>query len=370
MNKLSLTELLPVCLGTCDISTITESEWASIILILRHEHFLPQLAKRLLDHDKYTLPQSVAEHLQNAVLLADRQAQQVRFEVSVLTPFLNEITPDFLYLKGAAYTLTGAKVGDGRVYSDIDILVPKTVLSDVERKLVLRGWFSQDIHDYDDKYYREWAHEIPPLTHSLRGTTLDIHHNIVPLISRDAPDVSPLVKTMRLTKEGHPVLSEAAMFLHSAVHLFFNEDFKHSYRDLFDLYHIACFHTQPDFWEELSSLSIALKFEKEVFLALRYVERVLGVKVVKNHNGCLYSISRAHLLLLDFIFERALQPKHPLCKVPFQSTALFLAWCRGHWCKMPIHILVYHLSVKSFRGITEYLFGKHVFIKEQKKEQR
>ncbi|MEC8374122.1 MAG: hypothetical protein VX078_04820, partial [Pseudomonadota bacterium] len=57
-------------------------------------------------------------------------------------------------------------------------------------------------------------------------------------------------------------------------------------------------------------------------------------------------------------------PHHPLCKAKGKGIASFMAWIRGHWCKMPVMLLIYHLSVKGLRGLVEHLFGKHIFISE------
>jgi hypothetical protein len=49
-------------------------------------------------------------------------------------------------------------------------------------------------------------------------------------------------------------------------------------------------------------------------------------------------------------------------KIP--SFKHFLAILRGHYIKMPLPLLVYHLLVKSGRGIIESILGKHVFTKK------
>jgi hypothetical protein len=47
-----------------------------------------------------------------------------------------------ILLKGAAYTMAGLAPGRGRMFSDIDILVPKERLDEVEAALMLHGWAS------------------------------------------------------------------------------------------------------------------------------------------------------------------------------------------------------------------------------------
>jgi hypothetical protein len=45
----------------------------------------------------------------------------------------------------------------------------------IEKRLWLLGWLSEELTEHDEKYYRKWAHETPPLRHSKRGTIVDIH---------------------------------------------------------------------------------------------------------------------------------------------------------------------------------------------------
>ncbi len=46
---------------------------------------------------------------------------------------------------------------------------------------------------YDDLYYRQWMHELPPLVHGERGRMVDVHHTILPLTARPTPDAQALI---------------------------------------------------------------------------------------------------------------------------------------------------------------------------------
>ncbi|RXL80730.1 hypothetical protein EO238_31730, partial [Citrobacter sp. AAK_AS5] len=78
-------------------------------------------------------------------------------------------------LKGAAYAMARLPVADGRIFGDVDILVPHETLADVESALMLAGWASIHRDPYDQRYYRMWMHEIPPMRHLHRGTVIDVH---------------------------------------------------------------------------------------------------------------------------------------------------------------------------------------------------
>src|SRR4029077_14434016 len=123
-------------------------------------------------------------------------------------------------LKGAAYLMGNLPPARGRTFSDIDILVPKSSLLEVERALRAHGWASDKIDHYDDRYYRRWMHQLPPLTHVERGTTVDVHHTIVPMSARVPVDATTLLNEALVlpVDVGLAVLKPVDMVLHSAVH--------------------------------------------------------------------------------------------------------------------------------------------------------
>jgi hypothetical protein len=47
---------------------------------------------------------------------------------------------------------------------------------------------------YDERYYREWIHELPPLRFPGRFLELDLHHTILPLTGRIQPDSAALLE--------------------------------------------------------------------------------------------------------------------------------------------------------------------------------
>ncbi len=83
-------------------------------------------------------------------------------------------------LKGAAYLVADLPSSAGRLFSDVDILVPKPRLPEVESHLTMHGWMTTHHSGYDQRYYRERMHELPPMEHVHRGTTIDVHHTILP----------------------------------------------------------------------------------------------------------------------------------------------------------------------------------------------
>ncbi|WP_421132037.1 nucleotidyltransferase family protein [Alteromonas sp. A079] len=339
----------------------SELWWLSFIQILRFERLLSHFACKSLELNIIeSLPLVAKQHLFNAIVMAERQAHHLKYEVSLLSQSIKSVTPLCLYLKGAAYCLAEMPLAKGRLFSDIDVLVPKESLDAIEKSLLLKGWISKPVNDYDDRYYREWAHEIPPLIQSRRGTVVDLHHNLVPPISGKAPDIQAFLNETHEVN-GVTVLQPHAMLLHSCVHLIFNETFKQSHRDLYDIASIVKTYGSEEFWEKTISLAKQTNFYKELFLACRYSSAKLMFALPSSLADDL-PVSKFKLWIYDKIFLKALSPHHPLCEVQWLSLASACAWARGQWCKMPVTLLVYHLSVKAVRGIVEAVFGKHVFM--------
>ena len=103
-----------------------------------------------------------------------------------------------------------------------------------ESALREHGWEFAPLTSYDDRYYRQWMHELPPMRHRERGTMLDVHHRLLPKTGRVHPPTATLLEKA-VEVEGTAVLSPEHMVLHSAAHLFQDGEVGGALRDLVDL---------------------------------------------------------------------------------------------------------------------------------------
>lgn len=349
------------------IKALSLLDWQAVIFILRDNNLLATFAAWLEQHQLLdALPPYAQKHLHSAQVTQQRLQKQTRFEALKLHQSLmeNHFDPP-VFLKGAAYALLNNLAGQGRVFSDIDMLVTKAQLADIERLLLLKGWMQKDITDYDDKYYRIWAHEIPPMYHGTTGTVIDVHHNLVPVVSGRSLDIAKLLSEHDESANGCRVLSLPAMVLHSVVHLFFNEDFTNGFRDLLDQRAlIGELSTQQA--EQLLLLAKHTGFDRELFYSLRYLDLVLNFRPASQCLGSIQSKpSVVRLMLADFCFCRVLSPHHTLTNSTAKHLATFMLYCRGHLRKMPIGILLAHALVKSWIVIRNKLFGQATFEKNR-----
>lgn len=334
---------------------------AKVIVVLRKQKVLAKLAHLIFANDIHdTLDVKTCRHLQNAIKIAEKQKEQVFLEAKEITAILSPVSEFVVFLKGAAYSLNDSLAGEGRIYSDIDILVNKQQLLDCEQALALYGWFGEDINDYDEKYYRKWAHEIPPLAHMNRGTIIDVHHNIIPIVSNDAPSVEALKNHIVTNAQGIQTLSLPAQFVHSAVHLFRNEEYKTAFRDALDLYYMLT-EIGIDQLNSVTSVARELGFNYELGLAFKTLTRLFAMPIPEHEIESLMDRSAVRIAFDDFVFERVLLPQHRFLTTKNTAICHFLATVRGHFIKMPMHLLLYHLFVKSGRGIIETVFGEHIF---------
>ncbi|WP_420933437.1 nucleotidyltransferase family protein [Alteromonas sp. A081] len=342
---------------------LTLTQWRDLILVARAHALLPRIAVTLLNShcSSKVIPEEVNAHLLAAKRHARLFHNQVKSEIDIINKILSSsLERNIIVLKGAGYVLAHNPAASGRIFADIDLLVLQSDLHIAETTLHLFGFLSTSDSDYDQKYYREWAHEIPPLRHLKRGTVLDVHHNIVPVVSGRAPDITFFLDSTVEVKKGVDVLRPSAMFLHSAVHLFFGEAFNNGFRDLTDLSLLLDeFSDDEDELRHLIHLADKTGFEREMYFAFRYLNKILNKETPKTilSELCDFRISQLKLAVLDFMFCKVLALNHRLVQVRYLGLAQNLVFIRGHMLKMPIKILVKHSISKLWRFCIESLVG-------------
>lgn len=322
------------------------AQWDQLLPLARRQHllarFLPQLQRLQLVE---RLPAPVLSHFQAAALTAAQHRRQVVWEVNRIERVLGAVIEPIVLLKGAAYVQAGLACAEGRLSSDVDILVARGQLASAEQTLLANGWLAVVEDDYDQQYYRRWAHELPPLRHRLRGTVIDVHHSILPLTSRLTPDPQLLLEAARpLPGSRCRVLAPPDMVLHSAVHGFFDGDFSNMLRDLVDLHELLTeFAAEPQFWPALRQRAVQLGLQRPLFYALRFCRRYLGTDIHPDLR--LPAPPAAAARLMDGLADQALFAARA------DSAAHWLLYVRSHWLRMPPLLLAGHLLRKGGRRL-------------------
>ena len=335
------------------LTALGSAELDRVLRLARRAALLPRLAilaERAGVNGR--IPEKARTLLASARPLAEHHERSIRLEVSRLTRTLAPLDLRIILLKGAAYVMAGLPSGTGRLVTDIDILVPKGTLGPVEQALDRAGWKPITLDAYDQRYYRRWMHELPPLKHETRGSVLDVHHTILPESARLHPDAALLLADAVPLEERLAVLCPEDMVLHSATHLFGDGELSGGFRDLVDLdallRHFGA--ADPNFWDRLVGRSHAHGLTRPLFYALRYSRAFLGTPVpepvVDRASGG--HPPAATLRLMDTLCVRALAP---LAERPGLAVrcAAWMLYVRSHWLRMPFPLLARHLAIKALR---------------------
>jgi hypothetical protein len=292
-------------------------------------------------------------YLLSALAIADRQEIAIRWEVECIRTALKTVQVPLVLLKGAAYVMAGLPAAKGRVFSDVDIIVPEKDIPAVESALMLHGWNTGHHGPYYQRYYRKWMHEIPPMRHVKRGTVIDVHHALLPKTARIKVDSDRMREAAVAVPgvEGVWALAPVDMVLHSATHLFHEGELDSGLRDLFDLDSLLRdFGTRTEFWERLVPRAIDVGLTRPLYYALRYATQMLSTPVPPSVMEAASAGSPNATLrgLADFAYRRALRPNHLTCDDRWTPLARRLLYLRSHWIRMPLPLLLYHLTRKTF----------------------
>lgn len=345
--------------NTLDRLDFATYPWELLIRQARRANLLSRIAvflqeRMLLEQ----VPDRPRLHFSNAIHLANANARSAKWEVKQIHRVLHQANVDFVLLKGAAYIWSDNHAAKGRLFTDTDIMVTKADLQLAESTLAHKGWFGDLFNTYNQRYYRKWMHEIPPLQHLQRQTTLDVHHTIIPPTSRLKPKPKKLWDQADALENtpGLFILSPLDMILHSATHLFHEGEFNQGLRDISDLdLLLRQFIVPNDHWSLLLKRSIELNLERPLYYALNYTRCILHTPVPESCIAESAKLGRLNVLqkrFMDMLFLRALAPNHATCKVTGAGVASWLLYIRSHWLRMPWYLLLPHLLYKGWLRLT------------------
>ncbi|SIS47979.1 nucleotidyltransferase family protein [Neptunomonas antarctica] len=352
---MTLRKFKPLCLlliGECAAKDLSLSEWNLIVQQGRSAQVLGMLYSRLAHRNQLAdIPPSVIWHLEAASIVAEKYLRDTQCEIKYFLPLFSSLEQRFILLKGAAYVASGKAWAEGRTFSDIDLLVPKECLTSLESSLQWFGWAGTHQTPYDQRYYREWMHEIPPLVHVTRQTVIDIHHTILPLTAALKPVATKFFEDVQEIAEGVWTLSDIDMLLHSATHLFMDSEFDHAFRDLLDFDSLIrnALNNGLD-WQMLIKRGQEMDLIPPLYYALRYSGRIFNTPVPEDVLHKCGEVWQPYIpvVLMDMLFERVIVPPHHSARRVGASLANRALFIRGHYLRMPFGQLVRHLFQKAF----------------------
>ncbi len=353
--------LLDVLADPSRVGALSERQWDQLLRSARSARLLGTLAARVRAlAPAPQLPTLVERHLDAALIEARFRLQKLRFLLRSIAPLISASSPTCVLLKGAAYVMQGHTVAAGRLPADVDVMVPRDRLGEVESALLSAGWEFEKNDPYDQRYYRDWSHELPPMKCAGQALELDVHHAILPPHGRLRPDPALLFGDS-VPVEGTPyrALSELDQLLHAAAHLFQDSDCTNRLRDLVDFDVLLRTAVRPD--------------QDTERLVMRLVERALVLDLLRplsyaaafSHAWCgttgageLANKAAAHAggrrsRVFMSLVDTTLGPPDPdqVPSVGRRATSRMLE-ARSVWLRMPVHLLAIHATSKIARSLT------------------
>ncbi|WP_333607917.1 nucleotidyltransferase family protein [Arsukibacterium sp.] len=293
--------------------------------------------QQLLD----SLPDKVLQHLEWGWRYYQRQRDSLYFELLQLETHFAQLNYPVLLLKGAAYQAVALTASEGRLYADIDILVPRAALDDCKARLFFAGFLEGPVSDYDKYYYLELTHENPPLYHISRGSSIDLHFNIYPVASRKNIDINYFIEQAQpLSGSVFSVPSQLHLFVHAAVHFFWQEEHHKILKDLIDLDLLFADIARKNLQSELITQSRLLGAEQAVINVIQLLAEIFGREFTQSFTADIANSEQqrpfARLLVLSMLNNTATAGLAKLC------------WLvRGYLHKFHMKALLRHIGVKT-----------------------
>ena len=295
------------------------------------------------------VPQQVQQHGLSAARYAEKQQQALFSELQQLEPLFAEAEYPCLLLKGAAYRCRALPVSYGRLFADIDMLVPAAQLRLTRDKLFFYGFHEVGLSDYDRAYYLNWSHQNPPLQHYQRGTVIDLHHHIYPTASARKIDISPIFSHAEaLPGSAFKLPKSAHLFIHAAVHLFYQEETHKLQKDLIDLNDLLLQVQQEQQLDFMLQQATLMTVQSAVANACQILAEVFANPAAQHCRGSM-RLSKAQPLVC-YLLLSMLRGDGPRAWLAQQ-----LWFVRGHKLKMRWQVLLYHTLAKPAAAIRQWL---------------
>lgn len=347
--------LLRVLRAPQSVRRLGPMEWDLLIRVARRARLHGVLHARLeaaglLD----AVPDRALAHLESGATVARHRLQMARLEQHHIAQALQGFVGPLVLLKGAAYMAQALPDLRGRPFNDLDVMVPARYIAVVEAALCVAGWRTEVSDPYDDRYYREWSHELPPLRGPGRGLDVDLHHAIVPPTSRVRPDTARLfADAVPLAQSPFLVLAPADQVLHAAVHLMHDVDASERLRDLVDIDALLrVFGTAPEFWTTLREHAAHHDLRRPLWYVLRYAHAWLDTPLPDDFARAVSASGPSVPVraAMDALLPVTLFPLHPDRGARWsRQVAWQLLRVRAMWLRMPPAMLLRHGATKLMR---------------------
>ncbi len=318
------------------LGAFTADDWTALLTMARAEQLIGTLAHRLSGQD---VPGAVAAILDDARANADYQRRTALWEADCARRALSGYRGKVVLMKGTAYVSADLVAGQGRHIGDLDIMVARNDLPQVEALLLTKGgweWVKEDA--YDDAYYRDHMHELPPMIHKERDRMIDVHHTILPLTARPKPDAAAMLDDARRLDGGLHIFSPTDMAIHCAAHLIADGDLAGGLRNLWDMHSLLTEFASADaaYYDGLKSRARHHQTWPAVYRAARLAHILYDTDIPKSWRGW-NSKDKWFITRLTARDQWGRSSRKPI---------QLIFYIRSHWLRMPPLMLAQHLWTK------------------------
>ena len=345
--------LLPLIRDPLHAYRMSLGDWDSTIRLARQGRVLAALAIRFMEagDSEALVPDPVLGHFRAARNYAAYRRQLLWME---LTAVANALPEDLqlVLIKGAAYIAQDLPMAASRAPNDLDLLVHRDDLDRTEGALTAAGWALQSLTEYDQRYYREWSHELPPMRYPGHPLEVDLHHTIAPVTSRTRADDALLHDGLRpVPGSRYLVLHPQDQVLHAVIQLVQDSELTGELRGLVDVDGLIRVHIRDEEdWNSLIERAARHNASRILWYALHYGRNWLGTPVPDDLP--LAPPPRWAREAMDWVFSRSVLPRIPdRGPSPAQRLADLAAQLRYHLLRMPPKLLARHLLHKSWKAI-------------------
>jgi hypothetical protein len=358
--------VLAIILDPRKIGGLTSFDLDQLLRSARSARLLGTLAARVSESaTEVRLHPLVRRHLDSALLEARFRRQKLRFLLSSVAPLILAAAPTSVLLKGAAYAMQHLPIAAGRLPADVDILVPRDRLDAVEVALVSAGWEFQKDDPHDQRYYRDWSHELPPMQCAGQALELDLHHAILPPYGRLRPDPSLLLSdAVPIEGSCFLALSPVDQLLHAAAHLFQDSDCTNRLRDLVDFDGLlrglpGRLASDGRAVEQIATRADVLELTRPLSYAAAFAHAWLGTPGAKDLAELAGGRARGgRYRIFMRLAGTTLGPPEPdrLPSMRRRFSSMLLE-ARAAWLRMPPNLLAVHVATKTWRSLVGWMRG-------------
>lgn len=220
------------------LESLSLRDWDRLVPLANYTELLPRLAEGIRRCGWWDrIPERLRQRLSHELQVTAFRDTCIRYELRHLQRILAPVCDRLVLLKGAAYLHAGFRWAAGRRTNDVDVLVPTSSISATESALRGGGYDTDEgLSEKDDRYYRRWLHEIPPLKHQHRRIEVDVHFRLLPVADPLSFVVDgEIERSLAIPESCFRILDPTDRVLHVILNLARTGEFRRAIRDLWDL---------------------------------------------------------------------------------------------------------------------------------------